>query len=268
MSVLVHKRHVGDTLKLLLVTMVYENEDGEVVPLDLTDAIAGSVKFKMINKATAKKVVDLTATGVTFSTDTTGEAQYDFLNASTLKAGIYYGYFVYTDTAETDHYPFQTGDLVIEIDSDTVSAQEAYQKAVEIGGLTTVESEVTCSFPESLIIGDSYTENTGQIKINISYSTGLPITEFGELLLEDADISFVAFRPNDSAVITGICEFVDDTTETYILVTLPASETSLGLAEYTYEGRLKFFWEGPSTGNSDDEQKTFKTTPFKFIANP
>ncbi len=132
----------------------------------------------------------------------------------------------------------------------------------------TVESGVIGNFPETLTIGDSYTENTGQIKIVITDADGDPITEFGSLQLSEADISFTAFRPNDSAVLSGTCEFVDDVTETYVLLTLPSSETLLGKAEYTYEGRLKFFWEGPSSGTSDDEQKTYKTTPFKFIANP
>lgn len=146
---------------------------------------------------------------------------------------------------------------------DAIDAISADQLAA-----ITVESGVIGNFPETLTIGDSYTENTGQIKIVITDSVGDPITEFGSLQLSEADISFTAFRPNDSAVLSGTCEFVDDITETYVLLTLPSSETSLGKAEYTYEGRLKFFWEGPSSGESDDEQKTYKTTPFKFIANP
>lgn len=132
----------------------------------------------------------------------------------------------------------------------------------------TVESGVIGNFPETLTIGDSYTSNTGQIKVVITDADGDPITTFGSLELDEAEITFTAFRPNDSAVIEGTCEFVNDTTETYVLITLPSSQTSLGKAEYTYEGRLKFFWEGPSTGESDDEQKTYKTTPFKFVSNP
>jgi hypothetical protein len=132
----------------------------------------------------------------------------------------------------------------------------------------TVESGVISSFPETLTIGDSYTENTGQIKINISDSDGEPITALGTLLLAEATITFAAFRPNDSAQIVGTCEYFEEVDETYVLLTLPSTETAKGKAEYTYEGRLKFHWEGDSSGESDDEQKTFKTTPFKFIANP
>lgn len=132
----------------------------------------------------------------------------------------------------------------------------------------TVESGVIANFPETLTIGDSYTSNTGQIKIAITDADGDPITGIGSLDFVDATISFTAFRPNDSASISGICQFVDDITETYVLLTLPSTQTALGKAEYTYEGRLVFFWEGASSGDYDNEQKTYKTTPFKFIANP
>lgn len=143
---------------------------------------------------------------------------------------------------------------------DTISADQL--------AAITVESGVIGNFPETLTVGDSYTENTGQIKVGITDSNGDPISEFGSLQLSEAAISFTAFRPNDSAIITGTCEFVEEVSETYVLITLPSTETSKGKAEYTYEGRLKFFWEGPSSGEADDEQKTYKTTPFKFIANP
>lgn len=158
--------------------------------------------------------------------------------------------------------------------SATVENQEEIIELIESIGpdqlaAITVESGVIGNFPATLTIGDSYTENTGQIKVLVTDSDGDPITEFGTLQLADADISFTAFRPNDSAIITGTCEFVDDSpTETYVLITLLSSQTALGEAEYTYEGRLKFFWEGVSSGQADDEQKTYKTTPFKFVSNP
>lgn len=260
--------HTTDTLKVLSVALVYPNIAGTTVELDLTSATPGDLKFKMVNKATGKVVIPLTETDVTFVADTNGHAQYDFSGTSTFKPGIYYGYFVYIDSAETDHYPFQTGDLVIEINSDTQTAENAYREAIEYGVSTTVESEILSGFPITLVIGDSYTSNTGQIKITITDGDKLPITSLGSLDFADATITFTAFRPNDSATISGTCEFVDGITETYVLLTLPATETIKGKAEYTYEGRLKFFWEGPSSGDSDDEQKTYKTTPFKFIANP
>lgn len=264
----VHRRHVTDTLTALSVKLQSESLTGVLTPLDLTSVVVGNLKFKLVNKATGKVTIALTATGVSFTADANGNAQYVFDDALYIKPGIYYGYFVNIDTGETDHYPFKTGDLVIEFYSDTKTANEAYQEDVLIGPKTTVESSILSDFPEILIIGDSYTSNTGQIKLVITDGDGEPITEFGTLQLDEAVISFTAFRPNDSAVIAGTCVFVDDVTETYVLISIPATETALGKAEYTYEGRLKFFWEGASTGESDDEQKTYKTTPFKFISNP
>lgn len=126
----------------------------------------------------------------------------------------------------------------------------------------TVESGTIGNFPSTLTIGDSYDTDTGWIKIAITDENGDPITALGSLLFEDATVSFKAFRPNDSARISGVCEFVDGGTETYVKLTFTSAETTKGLPEYTYEGRLKFTW---TTGT---RQKTYKTTPFKFIANP
>jgi len=133
-----------------------------------------------------------------------------------------------------------------------------------------VDAGAISGFPETLTIGDSYTSDTGQIKIVITDSAGDPLTSFGSLDIADADIEFKAFRPNDSAIIVGECVFVDATpTEAYVLLTLYSSETAKGKAEFTYEGRLKFIWYGASSSDTDDDvQKTYKTTPFKFLANP
>jgi hypothetical protein len=138
-----------------------------------------------------------------------------------------------------------------------------------------VDAGTISGFPETLIIGDSYSEDTGQIRINILDSTTEdPIDSLGSLEFADADVYFTAFRPNDSARIVGSCEYVrvpssGTLEESYVLVTLLTSETSKGKAEYTYEGRLKFVWQGPSSSDeTDEEQKTYKTTPFKFISNP
>lgn len=162
----------------------------------------------------------------------------------------------------------------------TLAKQEEILAAIEDLAdiqLAAVEVDVgtITGFPETLIIGDSYSEDTGQIRINITDSvTGDPIDSLGTLEFANADVAFTAFRPNDSARITGICEYVREPssgtlTASYVLVTLLTSETAKGKAEYTYEGRLKFVWQGPSSSDeTDEEQKTYKTTPFKFIANP
>jgi hypothetical protein len=130
----------------------------------------------------------------------------------------------------------------------------------------TVETGVISNFPDELIIGDSYSVDTGRIRIEITDTDGEPLSALGSLEFSEADISFIAFRPDDTTVIEGTCEFVDDGDNTYVLLSLSASATAAGKAEYTYEGRLQFYWS-QSSGDEDDERKTFKTTPFKFIEN-
>ena len=131
MSKVIHYRHVTDTLKLLAVTLQAKNLADVMTPLDLTSATGTPISFKMINAATGATTIALTTTGVTYTASSAGYAYYDFSAAGVLAAGIYHGFFVYTDTAETDHYPFAPGDLVIEIHSDTQTAAEAYRAAVE-----------------------------------------------------------------------------------------------------------------------------------------
>ena len=261
--------HLGDTLTPLACIMKYIDVDNVLQSLDLTSNVSGDIKFKMVNKANGVVTIPLTSTGVSFTADTNGFVEFTFSVTQVSKAGIYNGYFIYYDGANYRTFPITTGDLVIEIDSDTESAQDAYSRVLKAGINITVESYLISNFPEIIIIGDSYTSDTGQIKLVITDQYGDPITALGTLDFADATITFIAYRPNDSATIEGTCEFVDDTTETYVLVSLPISETLKGKAEYTYEGRLRFAWTGPSIlDDSDDEQKTFKTTPFKFISNP
>ena len=125
-SQVVHRRHVGDTLTLLSVTMEYYDVDGILTTLNLTNASPGDVQFKMLNAGDGTITIPLTAVNVTFTTDANGLAEYDFSAAGVMTAGIYWGYFVFTDTAETKHFPFKTGELRIEIDSDTQTGREAY----------------------------------------------------------------------------------------------------------------------------------------------
>jgi len=115
-------------------------------------------------------------------------------------------------------------------------------------------------FPSELIIGDSYDADTGDIEVSILDSEGDPITSIGSLALVDADIEFIAYRTGDpeSKWITGVCTYASSV----VSIILPSSETSKGVPEFTYEGRLKFIWI------SEDAQKTFKTTQFKFVENP
>ncbi|MFN6189357.1 MAG: hypothetical protein ACK52I_26790 [Pseudomonadota bacterium] len=88
------------------------------------------MQFKMLNAATGAAEVALTSTGVTVTTAATGQVQYDFSAAGVDTAGIYWGTFVVTQSSETDSFPVRTQDLKICIDSDTQTAEEAYQAAL------------------------------------------------------------------------------------------------------------------------------------------
>ena len=123
-----HERRVGDTVKVYAANLVYK--DNSTPPADVAKNLTGlSVTFTMINSATgATKVSAAAATIVTASS---GIVSYDFVAADVDTAGIYWGSFRVTESAETDSYPAAPCDGVIWIhDNDGTSAQEAYDAAV------------------------------------------------------------------------------------------------------------------------------------------
>ena len=126
----IHRRHVGDTTKTLNVRLWYVDENDNTVYHDLTSLLAGAITFRMMNAATDAYEIAETATGVTFTADDQGNVVYDFSDAGVDTAGIYYGWFEVTESAETCTYPRERTGLRIEIDSDTQTAQEAYDAAV------------------------------------------------------------------------------------------------------------------------------------------
>ena len=123
----IHRRRVGDTRTVLPVTLQQPDSAGVLQVVNLTGL---TVQFKMVNAATGAAEVALTATGVTVTTAATGQVQYDFSAAGVDTAGIYWGTFVVTQSSETDSFPVRTQDLKICIDSDTQTAEEAYQAAL------------------------------------------------------------------------------------------------------------------------------------------
>ena len=127
MSQQIHRRRVGDTRTVLPVALVQPNTSGVLTAVDLTGL---TVAFKMINAATGATEIALTSTGVTVTTAATGQVQYDFSGAGVDTAGVYWGTFVVTQSSETDSFPVRTQDLRILIDSDTQTAEEAYQAAL------------------------------------------------------------------------------------------------------------------------------------------
>lgn len=123
-----HRRRVGDTRTLLYATLVQPNTSGVDTVINLTGL---TVKFSMVNAATDTVEIVETDTGVTVETAASGTVKYDFSAAGVDTAGIYNAWFVIYDGVEKDHVPVKRQDLRILIDSDTQTAEEAYEAALE-----------------------------------------------------------------------------------------------------------------------------------------
>ena len=125
------------------------------------------------------------------------------------------------------------------------------------------------SFPETLVIGDSYQETDGrEIQIPLVDTDGNVLTTVGSRNLADATATFEIRRINESdptRVITGTATIVDPPgTGTgagapYAVVELPADETDKGLVGYRYKGKLTLTWQGPGT-----DVYSFDTATIKF----
>lgn len=122
-----HRRHVSDTRTVLPVTLKQPDSSGTLTAVNLTGL---TVKFKMINTADGTTEIAETNTGVTVVTAGSGTVNYDFSSGGVDTAGIYRAFFVVYDATETDHFPVAGNDLLVYIDSDTQTAEEAYEAAV------------------------------------------------------------------------------------------------------------------------------------------
>jgi hypothetical protein len=122
------RRRVGDTLTPLFVTINQKNNAGVSAAYNLTGL---TVKFKMVNAATGAEKIAATETGVTVETAASGTVKYDFSSGGVDAAGKFYGSFIVISSAENDHAPPEHDHYVILIDSDTQTAEEAYEAAVE-----------------------------------------------------------------------------------------------------------------------------------------
>jgi len=120
-----------------------------------------------------------------------------------------------------------------------------------------LEPGTITSFPETLTIGDSYTEQNGrEIHIPIVDTDGTPLSSTGSLNFADASVTFTIQRSGETystRVITGSASFVNPPgTGTgagapYAVIELPASETAKGIKGYKYSGILTFTWTGTGT---------------------
>ena len=126
----IRKIHYGDSQTLISFYVKRNNTAGVATAVDLTSRVAGDIKFKLYNAADAVNTIPLTATGVTFTADTTGLVHYDFATGNTIAAGYYNGFFVINPSGQPDTFPIDPGGLRIEISSDTQTAKAAYEAAV------------------------------------------------------------------------------------------------------------------------------------------
>ena len=122
-----HRRRVGDLRTVLPVTLKQPDSNGDLQVVDLTGK---AVTFKMINAADGTTKISATSTGVTVVTAASGTVNYDFSSGGVDEAGVFWGTFIVTESAETDSFPVMQQGLKIIIDSDTQSGEAAYQEAV------------------------------------------------------------------------------------------------------------------------------------------
>jgi hypothetical protein len=136
-----------------------------------------------------------------------------------------------------------------------------------------LEPGTITSFPETLTIGDSYTDQNGRsIQIPIVDTDGNPLSSTGSLNFADASVTFTLQRSGETdstRVITGTASFVDPPgTGTgagapYAVVEISSTETAKGLKKYKYSGILTFTWAYVGTGTVDDVM-SFETSTVVF----
>ena len=120
-----HERRVGDTSKVYSAILNAKNVSGVDTVKDLTGL---SVTFTMINAATG--VAKVSAQSATIVTALSGIVSYDFLAADVDTAGIFWGSFRVTESAQTDTYPASPSEGPIWIHSATQTAQDVYAAAM------------------------------------------------------------------------------------------------------------------------------------------
>ena len=127
MSQVTHRRRVGNTRTLLYAVLKQPDTNGDLQVINLTGL---TVKFSMVNAATDVVKIAETTTGVTVETAASGTVKYDFSPDGVDTAGIYNGWFIVYDGTESEHAPVKRQDLRILLDSNTQTAEEAYEAAI------------------------------------------------------------------------------------------------------------------------------------------
>lgn len=122
------RRHTTDTVPVTSVTLKRRNEAG--TSLEVVNLTGKTVKFKAVNAATGVTLVAETETGVTVETAASGTVKYDWQTAGAASAGIFRCYFVVYTSTETEHFPAARDGLIVGIDSETQTAEEAYEASL------------------------------------------------------------------------------------------------------------------------------------------
>jgi hypothetical protein len=202
--------HVGNSRTPIYATLKQPGVSGDLEVVVLTGL---TVKFLLVNAATGSYVIAETSTGVAVLDEDAGTVSYTF-SLLTIPAGVYWGYFRVYSGATFDSFPVEHAKLIIKIDSDTQSAEEA-----------AIEQSVL--FPETLVIGDTYTADCGtSIRVYLRDENGTPVTALGNKDFLDAD-----FAPELVITQTGLTGRVKatvtyvDAAEDYLTVEIPSSET-------------------------------------------
>jgi len=125
MAIQEHRRRLGDLREAIAVYIKAANEAGVLT----AEVITGkTITFTMVNMADGTTKVS--AASATIDDGATGKASYDFIAADVNTAGKYAASFIVTESGETSHFPAARADLVVLIDSDTQTAEAAYEAAV------------------------------------------------------------------------------------------------------------------------------------------
>jgi hypothetical protein len=105
--------HVGDTRTVISATLQQMNDAGTAYePVNLTGM---TVSFKMVRPdGTVKRA--LSSAAITDAPG--GRVQYDLQAADVDEPGTFYGYFVITSGAETDHFPAERKLFEIRVHGD------------------------------------------------------------------------------------------------------------------------------------------------------
>jgi hypothetical protein len=104
------KRKIGDLRTTLARRLVVEDSIGDTVPVDVSSL---TVTFKLTDCGGNIVFGPKAASFVTDGTD--GKVKYDFAatDYTSITPGKYFGYFIVTDSGESDHFPVDPSLIIL-----------------------------------------------------------------------------------------------------------------------------------------------------------